>query len=850
MPDEKFNLQTLTELYNRGLFRQAHEVAASLGPMHQWPGDEAQVMAGRLLYQLGSFRRATAWHLRAWRRSPKASITTSYAASAVINTCGPLRGLRFIDEHLACDHLEDDHRGDLWGTRATLLASLRDFDEAETSFVQARKFSKNPAWFAVQQSYARRAEDRIEESLGLAQEAMNVHAWYLPAVLHASEMLSMLRRNDEAVALLDEAGANIESGWVHIRLAHLHHEVEQYSRTRAEIDKAISLFPMIDARGRDAFADMAADAAYFCGDYAAAAEWGSTARTPAFKKIAENIRNAPPQARRVLLTVPTVVQRHKTCAPATLSAISNFWGRSVDQMQIAEKICYDGTPMAFSRKWAVDQGFVVREFTLSWDVARAVIDRGVPFAICTVGTSSAHMSAIAGYDERRGTFLFRDPSDASLSEGFALEFLEAFENMGPRAMAMVPTDRMDLLAGISLPDAELLDHSYDLHVALLEHNRVAAADAAAQIHAMSPGHRLAHEAALWLALYDHDLPAQLVALDSLIALFPKSEFWIVRKTGVLQELGRKNEVLKLQEQRAQRLHASAIALADLARSLLGDASEAGRTRRLVRRALRAEPYNADYYFLLGGVHWRARQVDESLTAYRFALSIDDKNETHARAYFSASRYLRQTDRALAFLRGRFERHGSQSSSPAQTLYFALDELDLHTDAMAVIDRALALRPNDGDLLLLASEASARVGRLDAAEEYLTQAEGHCRQTDLLKARAQLAHRRGDLGASREFWRRIAELDPFDMSAHSQLAARLGSASWKVPNPRVNISALNATNFPTALTSKRRTSNGSAKTIRMPPKNHSRASLRSSPNRRGQIANSPASWRTCAGSTMR
>ena len=50
--------------------------------------------------------------------------------------------------------------------------------------------------------------------------------------------------------------------------------------------------------------------------------------------------------------------------------------------------------------------------------------------------------------------------------------------MGPRAMAMVPTDRMDLLAGISLPDAELLDHSYDLHVALLEHNRVAAADAA------------------------------------------------------------------------------------------------------------------------------------------------------------------------------------------------------------------------------------------------------------------------------------------------------------------------------------------------------------------------------------
>ena len=54
-----------------------------------------------------------------------------------------------------------------------------------------------------------------------------------------------------------------------------------------------------------------------------------------------------PQTRAgVILPVGFVRQNHKTCGPATLAAIGQFWHKPAEHLEIAAEICYDGTPAA------------------------------------------------------------------------------------------------------------------------------------------------------------------------------------------------------------------------------------------------------------------------------------------------------------------------------------------------------------------------------------------------------------------------------------------------------------------------------------------------------------------------
>ena len=54
-----------------------------------------------------------------------------------------------------------------------------------------------------------------------------------------------------------------------------------------------------------------------------------------------------------------------TCVPATLSAISRFWSKPADHVQVAEEICYNGTSAYNERQWACRNGWVAREFTVT-----------------------------------------------------------------------------------------------------------------------------------------------------------------------------------------------------------------------------------------------------------------------------------------------------------------------------------------------------------------------------------------------------------------------------------------------------------------------------------------------------
>ena len=102
----------------------------------------------------------------------------------------------------------------------------------------------------------------------------------------------------------------------------------------------------------------------------------------------------------------------------------------------------------------------------------------------------------------------------------------------------------------------------------------------------------------------------------------------------------------------------------------------------------------------------------------------------------------RTEETLGFLRRRFERFGARSSQPACTLYWALDAAERTPEALAVLDEALRLRPDDGELLLFAARCRADNGDFTHADEFLASAEGRCPRVAWLRASAHVAEVRG------------------------------------------------------------------------------------------------------------
>ncbi len=167
--------------------------------------------------------------------------------------------------------------------------------------------------------------------------------------------------------------------------------------------------------------------------------------------------------------------------------------------------------------------------------------------------------------------------------------------------------------------------------------------------------------------------------------------------------------MELLEKRCRSPHSHPIFNKELADELAADAREYPRAIRLLRKALYRQAPTGAALHGLAGRYWDLLDRSRSLELYRLAASLDDRNETAARSYFVASRYLRKTDEVLSFLQARFARFAGQSSQPARTLSWALDALGRGSEATAVLDEALRRRPDNAALMLFIVSQQRRHG---------------------------------------------------------------------------------------------------------------------------------------------
>ena len=774
---EPSDVGSVCELYERGQCLQAYARAQQLGPLREWSGAEALLIAGRLAINLGAPRLGRVLHYRCWKAQPRHAEARYYRALGVLDRFGPLRVCELMRRTPELSGAAPQTQAHWLALRACASGYLRDFDAAEAALGRAETLSPRDPWLAVQWSHLLALEDKHQESLAAARAALQWKPWYPPAVRSVAHALAGLDRAEEAIAFLLEADRRIENGPAVAQLAELQLEREKHDDARRSLDRYEQLSPLLEEDLRHWLNGRRSDAAYYAGEFKRAAEFARKAGSPFLEKIAERLESGAP-GQRTQLPVAFVQQHHATCVPATLTALGRFWGRPVDHVALADEICYDGTPDHASGKWARESGWLARDFTVTWEAAVALLERGVPFALSTVNPVSAHMQAVVGCDTRRGTLLVRDPSFRVFFEYEGRLWLERYQPSGPRGMVLIPPERAALLEGLALPDSALHERYQLMQEALLAHDRARARAELEALDAQAPGHWLTWKARWSLAFYDGDRTQMLAATEGWLKLFPHDPALKLRQLSHLAELSRRQERLKLLEE------ACAGAEADISFSLLyaqelrSDARLHEKSLSLLRRILRYRPEDARACATLAHVYWDRLRREEALELYRFAACLEDKGEEFAYLFFRAARGFKRADDALLFLRQRFERFGKKSSGPARTLFSACEDLERLPEAFAHLDAALALRPDDGELLLYAAEAHARYGRFEKGDELIRAAEPRSKRTRWLRSAAALAGYRGELRQARDCWMEVTAAEPLAMDAHGALARLIAETSGR------------------------------------------------------------------------
>src|SRR6185503_4404686 len=103
------------------------------------------------------------------------------------------------------------------------------------------------------------------------------------------------------------------------------------------------LTPLREKETNDWLTARRADAAGHAAEWRQAAEFARQVDVPHYQRFAVRCEEAgaeasPQKPQRRLLPVGFVRQHNMTCAPATLSALSQFWKKPAEHLAVAEEI--------------------------------------------------------------------------------------------------------------------------------------------------------------------------------------------------------------------------------------------------------------------------------------------------------------------------------------------------------------------------------------------------------------------------------------------------------------------------------------------------------------------------------
>jgi len=209
-------LQRVESLYEKGFYRQAYDLACSVGPLKQWRGVDACVLAGRICHNMGDPAQGYRHHIWAFNSDPSQFRTQAYYVESVMSMRGPTFAWQVFRQlepkaRAAEKHQWDDGWEYLMTLGARICGHMRDFECAEERFRFIEERRAVSAWVLVEKAHVATMREQWDEGTAFCRQALELRPWYRPAVQQWGHQLHTLGRDDEAITFLQEASERIES---------------------------------------------------------------------------------------------------------------------------------------------------------------------------------------------------------------------------------------------------------------------------------------------------------------------------------------------------------------------------------------------------------------------------------------------------------------------------------------------------------------------------------------------------------------------------------------------------------------------------------------------------------------
>lgn len=621
-------LQAIKDLQDANQNLQAYKAAEKFGDIRHWQGPEAILTASHLSYSLGALEQCYRLAARAWHKHKTHPEAIFYYAIEMMQKRGPLPALIFTRRFP--DFKADAKLMSWWySLQAEIHSSLRDFTTSDRWHAMAEDICPEEPWVWTARSYSLEQQDKYEQALEAAYRGLQLNPIRRAGVSSVAHFLTLLERDDEAIRLLESTVDKVENAWLLKHLSEIQTELGMHREALDTLQRCFELLPLMEEKIGEWLYGSLSDLYYLLGDKTAAVEYASKIKSEFYTKVVENLDAAPPSAKRKVLSVGFLRQHHVTCAPATISNLARYWKKDTNHLEIVDKICYDGTPSYKERFWAETNGWKAREFTLNWEDSVRFLDAGVPLTLATVHPGGGHLQAIIGYDETRGTYLLRDPYYRRTGEVLAKELLDDQKPNGPRVMAMGPNGWNDELFEGKWSESAIYDLIFKLDSALENHRRDEADQVIRQLNAEFPGHRLNSVAHWSVANYDANTLGIRAAMQELLAKYPEDVNLRVSDLGISSEFTTRTERLEKLESYATAKKSDPLIWQMFGYELGADAKQRYRALKWLFRSLRRSPGNGLTYRMLADILWSQRRFEEATELYRFASSLNDKDEQFA-----------------------------------------------------------------------------------------------------------------------------------------------------------------------------------------------------------------------------
>lgn len=764
------DLERIRELADSGKGLTAYEIAKDFSPLAKWKGVEAKKTAARLATALGRYRLSHIFDWQAWKLAP-ADDSLYFQALFSRSRFKPLPLLALELETELKTRGSDPHvRADMLSYLGSLHARLRDFKNAHELSTEALSLRPDFSWLHVERASILQMEDRYDEALTAADRAVELQPDYRPALLTRHTLLIQLGRDEEALSFIQQAQTINDSPTLAMAEFAMHSENDRIDESLACLDEFVRRSPLLSKKGHEQIAARRADLLYLAGDHEQfLKEADQSSEDSIQKKLATHYRSqSPDQRRRKKLNVPFIRQHNMTCAPATLASLSAYFQQEHDHLEIANAICYEGTPWHKERAWCESKGFVVREFRVTEEIAHALIDRELPFTLTTVAVTSAHLQACIGYDQGLGTLILRDPTHRHYGEVILKSLIDDHPVSGPRGMLFIPSEKEELVKDLRFPDEHAYTLYYQISNALDQHDLGTARNCISELQKSHSDSLIYEKAVQSYAHYTENNTLRLRSLDRTAEKAPKSQLIALQRFSALESVGRYAEARELLENTLTQEWPDPVFQSELGLLLSLDEREASLAHHHLWRSMLKSPEDARPIYSFASTLQKSGAVADALTLKRWCACLAPAVEGYALAFYQASRLVKRQAEAMTFLEERCQQIGPRQSEPHISYLKALEQ---HAPEKAIeLARRLPRQfPADGQVLLESCLTLAYNGESDDALVQLESSTHAVKESEHLQIAARVYTACGRRGKATRAWRQLASSHPHRLDAHEAIA---------------------------------------------------------------------------------